>query len=153
MRVAFQFDVLGRDAFEVLRLIWFRRNVPINRISPKILALTPDPWGKHYDRDRDVIVLTHICRSWGDVFTSHFCLWATLDFVDVDKTRVYLERSKSFLISLSLYRNDDLSPYDPFFEIIPHAVGRLKSPSVDGIQNITGAPLIYFTPPLFLRMS
>jgi hypothetical protein len=71
--------------------------------------------------------------------------------VGEDKTRVYLERSKSSRISLFLDRDGSLSPYDPFFEIIPHVVGRLKSLSVWGkpkhLRDIT-AQLFHPTPVL-----
>ena len=76
--------------------------------------------------------------------------------MNVNKTRVYLERSKSSPIALSLDKydddhDDDLSPSDPFFEITPHVIRRLKSLSVTGtpttVRDITShlshpAPLL-----------
>ena len=80
--------------------------------------------------------------------------------MDVNKTRVYLERSKSSPIALSLDKYDDdhdddnddgLSPSDPFFEITLHVIRRLKSLSVTGtptaVRDITShlshpAPLL-----------
>jgi hypothetical protein len=68
-----------------------------------------------------------------------------------DKTRVYLERSEVSPINLTLGRDGGLPPRDPFFQIIPHAIGRLKSLSVYGtpenLQYITAqlsqpAPLL-----------
>jgi len=68
-----------------------------------------------------------------------------------DKTRVYLERSKSFPLSLSLHRGDLAPPSDPFFRIIPRVIGRLGYLFIGGtpenIQNITAhlsrpAPLL-----------
>jgi len=59
----------------------------------------------------------------------------------MDKTLVYLERSKSYPIDLSLYRYKELHPSDPFIQIIPLCIGRLKSLSIMGtpgnIQDIT----------------
>jgi len=83
-----------------------------------------------------------VCRSWRQVFTSRSSLWTDLDCTDADKTRVYLERSKSSPINLSLYRDGDLSPCDPFFQIgIDAIVGRLRSLSIQGmpsnLQDIT----------------
>jgi len=51
-----------------------------------------------------------------------------------EKTRVYFERSKSSPINLSLdlLVSDGIIPSDPFFQIIPHATGRLKSLFVKG---------------------
>jgi len=46
--------------------------------------------------------------------------------MDAEKTRVYLERSKSSPINLWLDRDDGLLPHDPFFQIGPHSIGRLK---------------------------
>jgi len=61
-------------------------------------------------------------------------LHVALLFVDriPDKTRVYLERSKSSLIDLRIDREYDLSPHDPLFQIIPLATGRLRSLRVEG---------------------
>jgi len=84
-------------------------------------------------------VLTHVCQAWRQVFTSRLSLWADLDCVNADKTRVYLERSKSFPITLALYRNYNPPPHDSFFQITPHAIGRLKSLSVWGtLENLQG---------------
>ena len=49
--------------------------------------------------------------------------------MDADKTRVYLERSKSSPIKLELWRTEDqhLPPHDPLLQIVPRATGRLKS--------------------------
>jgi len=57
-------------------------------------------------------------------------LWTDLDCVDLDKTRVYLERSKSSPINLSL-DGDCVTLSDAFFEHIPGATGRLKSVDID----------------------
>ena len=61
--------------------------------------------------------------------------------MDADKTRVYLERAKSSPINLSLNRDRDLPPNDPFLPIIPHAIGRLKSLVIQGtpenVRDIT----------------
>jgi len=68
-----------------------------------------------------------------------------------EQVRVYLERSKSSPINLSLQRRSEMYPRDPFFQIIPHTVGRLKSLTIDGVpenlQDITAhltcpAPLL-----------
>ena len=46
--------------------------------------------------------------------------------MDEEKTQVYLERSKSSPINLSLDLSEGIPPCDPFFQIIPHITGRLK---------------------------
>ena len=54
-------------------------------------------------------------------------LWADFYCKDEGKTRVYLERSKSSPINVSLIRTHDLDYRDPFLQIFPHAIGRLRS--------------------------
>ena len=63
------------------------------------------------------------------MFVSRSRLWTDLDCERTHKTRVYLQRSKSSPINLTLERDPhaELSPRDPFFQITPHAIGRLKS--------------------------
>jgi len=52
-----------------------------------------------------------------------------------DKAHVYLERSKSSSIALSLSREDSLMlPFDPVFQIIPQIIGRL------GYLHLRGTP-------------
>ena len=103
---------------------------PINQIPAEILALIPDFWDIH-KRDRYIIALTHVCRDWRDAFISQPSLWTNLDCVDADKTRTYIERSKSSPINLSLRRENDISSNDPFFLVTPPTIRRLKSLSVE----------------------
>jgi hypothetical protein len=133
--VAFQFDVLEQEAFEILRLIRLWRNgvAPVNRMPPEILALVPDFWNKDCGgRDRDLIALTHVCRTWREVFISRSSLWIDLDCEDRDKTHVYLERSKPLPVNLSLRIHAFPPPCHPFFKVVPHSIGRLKSLSIKG---------------------
>jgi len=69
---------------------------------------------------------------WRDIFTSCSSLWTEFDCENADKTRVYLDRSKSSPIGLWIWRNGDLSPDDPFFQVIPYAIHRLKSLVIHG---------------------
>jgi hypothetical protein len=84
-----------------------------------------------YEGDQDLVALTHVSRAWREAFISRSSLWANLDCANAEKTRVYLERSKSSPIDLRLRRDYGLSPNDPFFQIAPHAIGRLKYLLVD----------------------
>ena len=61
-------------------------------------------------------------------------MWADLECqkLNADKTRAYLERSKSSPINLQLHEEGDLSPHNPFPQIVSHAAGRLKSLIVNG---------------------
>ena len=117
-----------QDAFEILLLIrsWNNSLASINRIPSEILALIPDSWDSDH-KDRWSIRLTHVCRAWREIFVSRSSLWADFYCKDEDKTQVYLERSKSSPINVSLIRAHELEPRDPFLQIFPHAIGRLRS--------------------------
>ena len=151
-RVMFQVDALEREALDVLALIRSWRNTlsPINRVPPEVLTLIPDFWDGD-SREEAVITLTHVCRTWREMFTSRSSLWTNFDCEDVEKTRVYLERSKSSPIKVGLDREYGLLLHDPFLQVVPRAVGRLERLFVrttpDDLQDITSylsdpAPLI-----------
>ena len=115
---------------------------PVSRIPSEILSLIPDFWDKHYyHRDRSLIALTHVCQAWREIFISRSSLWTDLDCMGEDKTHVFLERSKSLPVNLSLHIKDGLPPCHPSTEIIPHAIGRAKSLSIqtapEELQGIT----------------
>jgi len=88
-----------------------------------------------HERDQDIIALTHVCRTWREVFVSRSSLWTSFYCLDKEKTRIYLERSKSSPIDLALVRNQDMPPDDPFFQLTPHATGRLRSLSFGGLSE------------------
>ena len=88
-------------------------------------------------RDKSLVALTHVCRAWRETFTSRSSLWTDLNCKNADKTRVYLERSKSSPINLWLDRSSTLSRRDPFLQVVPHSIGRLRSLSVKGrLENL-----------------
>jgi len=82
-----------------------------------------------------------VCQTWREIFTSRPTLWTDLDCTDIDKTLVYINRSRSSPINVCLGSYDALSPYDPFLQVIPHIIGRLKSLAIygaaDNVQEIT----------------
>jgi len=106
-----------------------KRFAPINRVPPEILALIPDFWSADV-RDQAIIALTHVCRAWREIFTSRSDLWADFDCENIDKTLVYLDRSGFSPISIRLERDERLSPRDPFIQIMPQVIPRLKSVSI-----------------------
>ncbi|KAF9647942.1 hypothetical protein BDM02DRAFT_3072018, partial [Thelephora ganbajun] len=67
---------------------------PINRIPPETFSLIPGYLNER-DMDENLIALTHVCRGWREVLIAHSALWTRLDCTDAEKTRVYIERSKS----------------------------------------------------------
>ena len=108
---------------------------PINRIPPEVLSLIPDCWGR-CDMDEVLIPLTHVCHGWRELFISRSSLWASLDCTDVEKTRAYIERSKSSPLEISLekheggtYRNDAL------LLVVPH-INRLGSLTICGPSDV-----------------
>ena len=129
--VIFQLGALHQEALEVASLIQSVRNrrAPINRLPRDVFALIPGFWG---GRERGIIAiaLTHVCRAWREIFISLASLWTNLCCVDAEKTRSYLERSKSAPISLCLERLTGLFSNDPFLEVAPRITHRLKYLSV-----------------------
>ena len=80
-----------------------------------------------------MITLTHVCRAWRDIFISRSSLWTDLDCQDTDKTRAYLERSKSLPIDVWFKSDQSIPPHGPFPQFTPHAIGRLGSLSIIGV--------------------
>ncbi|KAF9791308.1 hypothetical protein BJ322DRAFT_441531 [Thelephora terrestris] len=118
-------DSLEQDALEVLSLVRSLKNsiAPINRIPPEVLSLVPDyRSGKHMDRD--LIALTHVCRSWRETFTSRSSLWTRLPLKDTDKTRAYIQRSKCSPLKISLHADDGL--YRAFRDAIPLIIPNIR---------------------------
>ena len=102
----------------------------VNRIPPEILSLIPNHWEDGHN-DENLIQVTHVCRSWRDIFISRPSLWTRLDFSNADKTRVYIERSKSFSLEICLEARDKFNQNEAFLLAVPH-ISRLKSLSVSG---------------------
>ena len=110
---------------EALSLTRSIRNAfaPINRIPPEVLSLV----GHHCNEDSDLIALTHVCCRWREIFISYPPLWTNLDCRSIDKTLVYLERSKAYPLETSF---GGLHPLLSVFVLtLPHLV-RLKSLSL-----------------------
>jgi len=118
---------------EVLSLVRSMKNTlaPINRIPQEVLSLIPG----HSDTDEDLIALTHVCRGWRELFISRSSLWIFLDCTDVDKTRVYLERSRTSPLEIYLKEEEDTTYLnDAFLLTVPH-LGRLGSLTLSGSSN------------------
>jgi len=87
------------------------------------------------------------------MFISRSSLWTDLDCADMGKTFEYLERSKPLPINVSLHRDEVTSSHCPFFKIVPHALERLESLSVDpgNLQEIV--PHLSSSAPLLRELS
>ena len=143
-------SALERDALEVLGLVRSLKNTfaPINKIPSEVFSLIPDYHSKD-DTDDSLITLTHVCRGWRNIFISRPSLWTRFDFRNVDKTRTYVQRSKSFPLNIYLEDNDDDATFrDAFSLVVPH-LHRLKSLTIlannlsDTLQNFySPAPLL-----------
>ena len=116
---------------------------PINRIPPEVLSLIP----AHCDTDRELIALTHVCRGLRELFISHASLWTYLDCTNVDKTRVYIERSKASPLEVHLEEYEDI-PFlnDAFLLTVPH-LGRLGSLTLSGSSDDVLQLTKYFASP------
>lgn len=103
-----------------------------------------------------MIALTHVCRGWREWLIADPSLWTYLDCTNVDKTRIYIERSKSSGLEVSLSRDEDtVYLEDAFRLVIPH-IGRLQSLTVNGgeedlLQNL--APHISCSAPLLRELT
>ena len=94
-----------------------------------------------------MITLTHVCRTWRDIFTSCPALWTDIDCTNIDKTLVYLDRSRSSPLNLQLEKYQTLSPYDPFLQVIPHVIPRLKSVTIYGVPENLQEIIAQLSPP------
>jgi len=114
---------------EVLLITRSIRNTfaPINRVPPDVLSLIPD----YRETDEELIKLTHVCRSWRDIFISRASLWTFLDCKDLDKTSVYIQRSRKSPLEVRINRD--------YLEILllvaPH-VGRLKALTLSFVGRV-----------------
>ena len=129
----------------------------VNRTPPDVLSLVPEYWN-HRERDRDTIKLTHVCRGWRMLFTSRPSLWNHLNCADVNKTRAYLERSKSSPLEITLNKNTEkgISYRDNALPLLGPHIGRVKSLAVTGVgEDILPIITTHFScpVPLLERLS
>ena len=119
---------------------------PISRIPSEIFSLIPGYW-EGGDVDENLITMTHVCRGWRDLLIARPSLWTRLDCTNTDKTRIYIERSKSSPLELSLCKHQITYPEDAFLLVVPH-ISRLKSLSVDGAGDLLQDLTPYFSCPI-----
>ena len=77
---------------------------PINKIPPDVFFLIPEYLED--SEDENLIKMTHVCRGWREVLIARPSLWVRLYCKNTDRTRAYIERSKSSLLELSLYKRE-----------------------------------------------
>ena len=95
-----QVDLLEQDVLEVLNFVRSAKNsfAPINKIPPEVLSLI----AHHCYRDEDLTTLTHVYYRWRKILISCPSLWTCSDCKNVDKTCVYLKRSKASALKIRL---------------------------------------------------
>ena len=119
----------SRTGCVVLSLVRSVKNSfsPINRIPPDVFSSVAE----YYDMDDEeeidqaAITLTHVCRSWRDIFTSRSPLWTMLDFTNTDKARTCIQRSQSS--PLKLHLGDDTKILEGAFALVMPHICRLGS--------------------------
>ena len=128
---------------EVLSIIRFAKNTfaPVNRIPSEVLSLIPDYLEI---QDAELIMLTHVCRIWREIFKSRSSLWVSLHCRDVEKTRVYIQRSKSSPLKVSLTTSNYHS--NALLLVVPH-INRLSSLSAWGSADIVPDLIRNFSDP------
>ncbi|KAF9780831.1 hypothetical protein BJ322DRAFT_284970 [Thelephora terrestris] len=141
-------DRLEQNASEVHRLVQSTRNnfAPVNRIPPELFLLIPQYWSDDC-RDQSLIAMTHVCQGWRETLTGYPFLWTRLDFLDCGKTSVYIERSKSSPLKLSL--REDGTPrhrVDALLLVVPH-IGRIDTLTIKGGKSLLQTLTTYFSCP------
>ena len=76
-------------------------------------------------------MLTHVCRGWRELFISRSSLWTRLDCMLVDKTELYIERSKSSPLEICVGTDNAPNWEEAFILTVPH-FGRLRTLSISG---------------------
>ena len=108
---------------------------PVSKIPPAVISLIP-AYLEDDEEDESLVAMTHVCRGWREPLITRPSLWTRLYCENTDRTRVYIERSKSAPLRLSLYRRRNANYIeDAFFLVLPH-LGRVKSFIALGPANI-----------------
>ena len=128
-------NILETDALEVLGLVRSLKNsfAPINKIPPEILSLIPD-YCDEDDIDQALVALTYVYRGWRDMLISRSSLRTTLDLMNVEKIRTYIQCSKSSPLKIYLYENEveGVTYLEGAFSLPMRHTRRLKSLKIRG---------------------
>ena len=105
--------------------------VPINRVPPDIFSLIP----AYCKTDRELITLTHVCRGWREIFISRASSWTILDCTSLEKTNVYIQRSRNIPLEIHLEAHEDTRySNDALLLTLPH-IGGLEALTLSGLSG------------------
>ena len=132
---------------EILRLAASMKNefVDINHLPRSILSLIPTHWKRQDpNSDKNLIALTHVCRSWRALFISYPSLWSRLEVTNTGKTIAYLDRSKSSPLKVVLcYTKSDPS-LEAVLPLMALHFRRFKSLTLNGTCDLFWSLDIYW---------
>ena len=107
---------------------------PIGKVPSDIFSLIPG-YLEDRDMDKNLITMTHVCRSWRELLITRPSLWVRLDCENADKTQVYIERSELSPLKLSLRDHGGWAYLkEAFLLAVPH-ISRLKSLTISGTAD------------------
>jgi hypothetical protein len=100
---------------------------PVNRLPPEIFVKVFEV----REKEKDLDVATHVCARWRAILTSTPYLWTKIDFEHPTRASLYLERSRSALIDVTVGKTRDtiIGPVGTFIGATPWVV-RMKSLSL-----------------------
>ena len=140
-----QIYAVERDLSAILCAVRAARNthVPINRLPPEVLSRILE----HRASEQDLVAATHVCQHWRSALTFDPSLWTCFKFLsspDLNRTLVYLERSKSALIDISVVAREpqDLGVLD---HLAPD-IARIRSLSIHADHHARPALLRFCDP-------
>ena len=138
----------------MLRLVRSLKNsfAPISRIPPEVLSLIPDYYNTHFV-DQGLITLTHVSHGWREMFISRSSLWTNLNFTNIERTRAYIQRSKSSPLNISI-GNGGIEAYlnNVLPLVIPHIPG-MKSLTIRTVITPDILRHFHFRAPLLERLD
>ena len=106
---------------------------PANKTSPEVPPVIPDYW-EDSDKDKALIRSTHVCRRWREILVSRPSLWTHLDCKNLEKTKIYIERSKNFLLEIHLGGRGMTRSWEQALLLVVRHIGGLKTLSASSWQ-------------------
>ena len=116
---------------------------PINQTPPEVFSLIPDYFGT----DEELIKLTHVCHGWREVLISRASLWTYLDCRNLDKTGVYIQRSRESSLEVFVAaRGSTRLPHDTLLLVLRH-INRLRALTLLGTSHNIHKLVKHFSSP------